>query len=116
MPQAITKAKLSASTNGLGILVAATATPGTAIHTAVNSTSSYDEVWIYATNTTTTAKKLTIEFGGTAAANQIEYTIPAESGMHLIIPGLLLNNLKPIAAFAETTNVINIHGFVNAIV
>ena len=39
-----TKTLLSGSTNGKAILVAATATPGTTIHTAVAGTSSLDEM------------------------------------------------------------------------
>lgn len=114
--QAFTKDKLSGSTNGKGILVAATSSPGTTIHAAVSGTSSFDEVWLYAQNTDTTARKLTIEFGGTGAANLIEYTVPAESGLHLVVPGLIINNGQVVAAFAASTNVVNIHGFVNEIV
>ena len=42
-----TKRLLSGSTNGRPIKVAATATPGTTIHTAVTGTTDFDEVWIY---------------------------------------------------------------------
>ena len=51
------KAHFSQSTNGRGILVAATSTPGTLIHTAVAGTSDIDEVWIYAACNTGTSKK-----------------------------------------------------------
>lgn len=110
-----TKAKLSGSTNGKSIAVAATSTPGTTIHTAVSGTTDYDEVWLWATNTDTTARKLTIEYGGTATANLIEVTIPGESGLVLVVPGLLLNNAQVIGAFAATANVVNVVGYVNAI-
>jgi hypothetical protein len=110
------KNALSGSTNGRHILVAATSTPGTLIHTAVSGTSAFDEVWLYATNTDTTPRKLTIEWGGTTSPNDtIEVTIPAESGYTLIAPGLLLQNGLVIRAFAATTNVIIINGFVNRI-
>lgn len=111
-----TKAKLSGSTNGKSIAVAATSTPGTTIHTAVSGTTNYDEVWLWATNTDTTARKLTIEYGGTTSPdNLIEVTIPAESGLVLVVPGLLLNNAQVIGAFAATANVVNVVGYVNAI-
>ena len=100
-----------------GILVAATATPGTAIHTAVAGTTAntFDEIWLWATNTDTTARKLTIEFGGTSAGFLVEVTIPPESGPFLVIPGWILQNTLAVAAFAATTNVINIHGYVNEV-
>ena len=109
------KIPLSGSTNGKGINVAATATTGTTIHTAVSGTSSFDEVWLYAVNTSTSSVKLTVEFGGTAAADNIEITIPGESGLVLVIPGLFLNNALVVTAFAATANVITIHGYVNRV-
>jgi hypothetical protein len=110
------KLPLSGSTNGRQVLVSATATAGTLIHTAVSGTSSLDEVWLYAVNTSTSAVKLTIEYGGTTAPNdQIELTISGESGLVLVCPGLVLNNGLVIRAFAGTTNVIAISGYVNRI-
>jgi hypothetical protein len=112
------KQMLSGSTNGKGIKVAATATAGTTIHTAVAGGSSYDEVWLYANNTSSAAVKLTLEWGGVAAPDDhIEISIPAEgTGLVLVSPGLLINNSLVIKAFAATTNVINIFGYVNRIV
>lgn len=109
------KLPLSGSTNGKGIQVAATSTTGTTIHTAVSGTSSFDEVWLYATNTSASAVKLTVEYGGTAAADNIEITIPGESGLVLVVPGLFINNSLVVTAFAGTTNVITIHGYVNRV-
>ena len=109
------KIPLSGSTNGRGILVAATATPGTLIHTAVSGTSSFDEVWLYCQNTSTSSVALDIEFGGTATADNIEITIPGESGLVLVIPGLFLNNALVVRAWAGTTNVLAIHGYVNRV-
>lgn len=115
-----TKLNLSGSTGGMPIKVAATATAGTTIHTTGTSTSVLDEVWIYANNTDTTDRKLTLEYGGTASPdNLIEITIPAEAGLVLIIPGLLLSgdgtSGRVVRAFAATANVINITGYVNRI-
>lgn len=111
---------LSGSTDGKAILVAATATPGTTIHTGPTVTTSLDEVWIYAVNTSASSVKLTIEWGETTAPNgNIEYTVPAENGLYLITPGLLIKGNATaliVRAFAATTNVITIHGFVNKIV
>jgi hypothetical protein len=113
------KIPLSGSTDGAGVLVAATATSGTTIHTGSSTASVIDEVWLYAVNTDTTARKLTIEWTTTTAPNgNIELTIPAESGLVLVVPGLVMKgNATPLVtrAFAATTNVIVIHGYVNRI-
>lgn len=112
----LSKIKLSSSTNGKAIKVAATATAGTALHTAVTGTTDYDEVWLYAVNSSASSVKLTIEFGGvTAPDNLIEFTVPAEDGLYLISPGLLLNNAQTVAAFAGTGDVIMIYGWANRI-
>lgn len=110
---------LSGSTDGRAIKVAATATAGTTIHTGSSTATTIDEVWLYAQNTDTTARKLTIEWGGTSAPDDlIELTVGAESGLVLVAPGLLIKgNATPLVvrAFAATTNVITIHGYVNRI-
>jgi len=110
------KQLLSGSTNGQPILVAATSTPGTLIHTAISGTSSLDEIWLYAQNTDTTPRKLTVEYGGTTSPNNLfEITIDAEGGLTLLVPGLLLNNSLVVRAFAAVTNVVTISGYVNRI-
>jgi hypothetical protein len=111
------KQLLSGSTNGKAIKVAATATAGTTIHTAVSGTSSIDEVWLYAHNTSSSAVKLTLEWGeATAPDGNIEINIGAEgTGLVLVAPGIPLQNSLVIKAFAGTANVINIFGYVNRI-
>jgi len=110
------KVLLSGCVQGKGILVVATETAGTTIHTAVAGTSSMDEVWIYAVNSDTTARKLTLEWGeATAPDGNIELSIPSKSGLVLVIPGLLLQNSLVVKAFAAAANVILIHGYVNRI-
>ena len=112
------KIKLGNSTNGRGILVAATSSPGTLIHTTSTTATTIDEVWLYAQNSDTTARKLTIEWGGTGSGDILESTIPAESGLYLISAGLILlysGSTTTINAFASVTNVIGIYGYVNRI-
>ena len=110
------KQLLSGSTNGKAIKVAATSSAGTTIHTAVSGTSSIDEVWLYATNTSSSDVKLTVEWGGTTSPDDlIEATITAEAGLTLIAPGIPLQNSLVVKAFAGTTNVVTIHGYVNRI-
>ena len=117
MAQTFTKNKFSGSTNGKAIKVVATASTGTTIHTAVAGTTSFDEVWVYATNTGTAAVALTLEWGTvTAADGNIIASIPFKSGLTLLLPGLILNNGLLLTAFADTANVILITGYVNQIV
>ena len=104
---------------GLGVLVAATATAGTAVHTASATATTVDEIWLYAMNTSTSAVKLTIEWGEATAPNgNIELTVAAESGLVLVSPGLVLQGnatAKVVRAFAATASVIVLHGYVNRI-
>jgi hypothetical protein len=104
---------------GLGIKVAATATAGTPIHTAHNVPANIDEIWLYAVNSSASSVKLTIEWGeATAPDGHIEVTVLPEAGLVMVVPGLLLQGnatAKVVRAFAATTNVIVIHGFVNRI-
>lgn len=113
------KLTLSGSTDGRGIKVAATATPGTTIHTASSTSTHFDEVWLYAVNSDTTARKLTIEYGGTSSPDDlIELTVAPESGLVLVAPGLVVKgNSSPLVvrAFCATANVVMIHGYVNRI-
>ena len=107
---------LSGGTNGKNIEVAATSSAGTTIHTAVAGTSDMDEIWLYACNTDSSDRKLTIEYGGTTSSDDLtEITIEAEAGWVLVCPGLLLQNGLIVKAFAASANVVNINGFVNRI-
>jgi hypothetical protein len=108
---------LSGSTNGRLIKVIATTSPGTTIHTSVAGTSDIDEVWLWATNTSTSNVKLTLEYGGTTSPDDlIEVTILPKSGLTLIVQGLVLQNSLIIKAFAASANVINIGGYVNRVI
>ena len=113
------KTILSGSTDGKQIKVAATATAGTLIHTGPTNTAHLHEVWLYAVNTDTTDRKLTIEWGAAASPDDlIEYTVKAENGLYLIVPGLLIKgnaSALTVRAFAATANVICISGYVNVI-
>lgn len=110
----ITKVVLSGSTDGRMIKVVATSTPGTTIHTA--HASAEDEIHLYAVNSDSTDRKLTIEFGGTTSPDDlIEFTVPAEDGLYRIIPGMILTNSLVVKAFAASANVVMVGGFVNRI-
>ena len=113
------KIVLSGSTDGRMIKVAATATAGTTIHTGSATATTFDEIWLYAVNSDSTARKLTIEWGDVDSPDDlIEFTVPAESGLYVIAPGLVIKgNATPliVRAFAASANVVSIAGFVNRI-
>lgn len=114
------KQLLSGSTQGRAIKVAATASVGTTIHTTGTSSSIIDEVWLYAYNSSSGPVTLTIQYGGTTAVdNDIRLDIPPTSGLTLVVPGLILTGTgaagNTVAAYAGTTNVITISGYVNRI-
>lgn len=113
------KTILSGSTDGKGVLVAATATAGTLIHTGSATATTLHEVWLYAVNTSASDVKLTVEWGEATAPNgNIEYTVKAENGLYLIVPGLLIKgnaSALTVKAFAATASVVVVHGYVNVI-
>jgi len=114
------KVLLSGSTQGKAIKVVQTASTGTTIHATGTSSSIIDEVWLYAYNSSASAVVLTIQYGGTTAVdNDIKLSIPPTSGLTLVVPGLTLTGTGSAAntvyAYAGTTNVITISGYVNRI-
>lgn len=116
------KQLLSGSSQGKAIKIAATTSGsnGTTLHATGTSSSIIDELWLYAYNSASTATALTIQWGGiTAVDNEVKITIPATSGLTLVIPGLILTGDGTTAtttrAYAGTTNVITVSGYVNRI-
>ena len=114
------KVLLAGSTQGKAIKVAATSSTGTIIHTTNADHTIEDEIWLYAYNSSAAAVVLTIQFGGTTAVdNDIKLSIPATSGLTLVVPGLILTGTGAVGntvyAYAATTNVITISGYVNRI-
>lgn len=117
MSQLITKLLLSGSTEGKGIKIAATATAGTLIHTAVAGISSMDEIWLWVYNGHTATVTLTIEFGeATVPDGNIVIDIPNKTGRYLVVDGRLLQNALVVRAFASVTNVLVCDGFVNRLI
>jgi len=109
---------LSGSTNGREIPVVATATPGTLIHTAVAGTTSFDELYLWASNVTGAAATLTIEWGGVLDPGDHmtkQVSIPANSPPIPIATGQVLQNGLVVRAFSGTASAINLGGYVNRI-
>lgn len=112
------KLVLTGSTNGRPIPIAATATPGTLIHTAVAGTTSFDELYLWVANVTATAATLTIEWGGVTNPGDHAvhlFSVPANSSPIPFIMGAILSNSLVCRAFSGTASALNIFGYVNRI-
>jgi hypothetical protein len=120
---------LSAQTGNASALPAI----GTFIHN--NTGGGLDEVWLYATNLTNSAVVLSLIVGGpqtfgaastfpqalAVPSQEMTITIPGNSGLTLINPGLILSpntstNYSAIYAYASQANAIAISGYVNRII
>lgn len=109
---------LSGSTSGTPIPVAATSSPGTTIHTAVSGAQSFDEIYFWASNVTSAAVALTVQWGGTTdPTNDLvyQYVIPANSPPVPIATGQVLNGGLLVKAWCGTASAINLTGYVNRI-
>lgn len=109
---------LSGSTSGKPVKVAATATAGTLIHTAVSGNDAYDEVYAWVTNTSGSAVTLTVEYGGATDPDCLivkGYSIPANSPPIPVLTGQVLNGGLTVKAFASSANVLLLTGYVNRI-
>lgn len=100
--------------NGRMVKVAATSTPGTELHTC--HATDKDEVYVWAVNSDSVARKLTIELGGTTSPDDlIEITLPPEDGLVQIVPGIRMTGSVVVRAFASSANVILCAVIVNRI-
>ena len=108
------KLKLSGSTDGKGIDVAATAiASGTTIHTA--HATSLDLITLFCANEDSQARTLIIGWGGTSDPDLFRLSIPAQSGLVLVTADLLLTNSLVVKAACATANVLQLYGYVNRI-
>lgn len=117
----ITYSDSSAPANGSGgTVVRQDMGAGTTIHATGTSSSVIDEVWLYAYNGDVSPRQLVIQYGGTTYIdNDNKITIPSQSGLTLVVAGLILTGTgsaaNTIAAYASAANVITISGYVNRI-
>jgi len=109
---------LSGSTNGRPIPIAATATPGTTLHTAVAGSIAFDEVYAWASNITASNARLTVEFGGVSDPGDHlvkSYLIPPYSPPIPVATGQPVQGAVVIRAFSDVASAINVVGYVNRI-
>ena len=108
----------SGSTSGKPILIAATATPGTIIHTAIAGATQFDEVYLWITNVSAAAVTFTGEISdGTIVAPDDLFaklcSIPANSPPIPILTGLRYNGGMIIRMFASSGTALTVSGIVN---
>ena len=120
----VVRMNLSGSTDGKGINLAATSTPGNLIHTATSSTTPgagviWDEIWLWISYDTLNAlPEVTIEFGdATAPDHNIRFQPQYHSTPRLIVAGMILQNSTTVRGFASATLTGNavVTGYVNRI-
>lgn len=116
-----TKQFLSESISGKAVNITATGANTTLIHTTPSSSSSMDEVWLYATNATTSDIMFNLLYGGTNFTTDIlfEGVIEAYGGNVLICPGLIAKGNGTtgfsIHGNSSVASGINVFGYVNRI-
>lgn len=113
----IVKRVLSASTDGVPITVSATVAK--LIHTTSSLTTTIDEVFIYASNSSTNSVTINVEINGSASQVISHEVLPKGEGFQLVVPGITFQGQGTsgvaISVQASSSNVINITGFVNRI-
>lgn len=97
---------------GRVIPVAATATPGTTVHTA--HATALDAVYLWATNVTSNEQILTIEWGGVLAPGDhiTERLVVLPNDIRAVLTGQILTGSLVIRAYSGTANALNLSGFV----
>jgi hypothetical protein len=99
-------------------------TSTTQVHDTGTSATIKDEVWLWATNVHTSDIEVEIAFGyltsaGFSDADKIIVTIPAKSGLTLLVAGLPVRGtgsaLRRVTATAGTASKVNLVGYVNRI-
>jgi hypothetical protein len=64
--------------------------------------------------------RMTLQWGGTTGVDDdITFTVPSQTGLYLVVPGLVLNgNATPLVvrAFADIANTVVLTGYVNRII
>lgn len=110
----VTRVHLSASTDGVPVLVTATSSPGDVIHTATNTANNLDEVYLWATNTAASGIDLTLQLGEVGGHALTRMSVSGGNGPNFILPGSTFDGGKVVRAYA-TVSGINIWGHVNRI-
>lgn len=85
---AITRVKLSGSSNGQGVGLA---TIPTALHASTTAAGASDEIHIWVSNRSASAATVVITLGTTGSAGY-SMDVPGNSGPYLVVPGFFLTS------------------------
>ncbi len=100
-------------TQTTGNLTQVTATTSGAAHTLHTSTTEtqneWDSVYVDACNNHTEEVEVTVEWGGTGAANTVVVNIPAKVGFVVLIPNHRLRDGQTVKVFADVASVVNVY-------
>jgi hypothetical protein len=86
------------------------------VHTAISGVYNWDDVWIWAANTDTVSRTISLYFGAhSSLGDQVvgNYDLPPGGAPVLICPGLFIQNSGVVEAYASIANKINLTGYVN---
>ena len=105
---------------GTGIALAVDSGTYTTIHTTTTTATTLDEIWLYAVNSHSADLKVTLRFGGDQEPEDyIEYTVAAEAGLVLLVPGLILQGKTSTGQILQgacaTGDEVAVYGYVNRI-
>jgi len=107
----ITPGFLSESTNGRNILVTATSSPGTLLHTCASGTDQIEAITIQANNKSGSTVTLTVQWGGTTDPDDaITIDVPSGRGPIVVCDRMRLNNSLSVRAYASTGSAVAIYG------
>lgn len=108
--------ELSAGANGIGILVTASAAPGTLIHTAVNTAGQRDEVFLFVASSDTVNVNLQLQIGGTTQPLYLQID-PRGVGLVPLLPGFRVSGGIEIRAWsADGPSKVTVYGWINRII
>lgn len=99
---------LSGCTDGKGIKIAATSSPGTLIHTA--HATKTDRIWLSAMNMHSGTVEIQIQWGETTAGTEIRQTLQFRRGVEQIVAGMLLTNSLEVRIYASIADKVFIYG------
>ena len=110
----------AADEGGTGIALAVDSGAFTTIHTTTTTAATLDEIWVYAVNSHSADLKVTLQFGGDQEPEDyIEYTVAAEAGLVLLVPGLILQGKTSTGLIVKgacaTGDEVAVYGYVNRI-
>ena len=110
----------AAAEGGTGIALAVDSGAFTTIHTTTTTAATLDEIWLYAVNSHSADLKVTLQFGGDQEPEDfIEYTVAAEAGLVLLVPGLILQGKTSTGLIVKgacaTGDEVAVYGYVNRI-